>query len=243
MDGDLWKAPFKAWEEQHHKDHAFAGKITMALAAEKAQRMAGPGGAFLRWVEWPYLMVGDSSSTIQSYLNELVERIDGMASHHRTRLIRKWGKYHFPDPKFMASLFASMQIFGQLYPYDFDDDKNDPRVQDWYWYNNVMHSGGLDHLDPKKYPRHMPPHSEEEWPVDNAGNKRTEMDMLYDVFNQFQHPLLRNLGRRFEKYMNKGHDNLAKEGGPPNLDRRTTMEDKLDWMMGTVLSAKLPEAF
>ncbi len=33
--GDLWKAPFKAWEEQHHKDHAFNGKLTAALAIEK----------------------------------------------------------------------------------------------------------------------------------------------------------------------------------------------------------------
>jgi len=38
LHGDLWNAPFKAWEEQHHKDHAFAGKMTAALAAEKLQR-------------------------------------------------------------------------------------------------------------------------------------------------------------------------------------------------------------
>ncbi|MCB9806915.1 hypothetical protein H6768_03400 [Candidatus Peribacteria bacterium] len=37
LHGDLWKAPFKAWEEQHHKDHAFHGKLTAALAMEKLQ--------------------------------------------------------------------------------------------------------------------------------------------------------------------------------------------------------------
>ena len=37
LHGDLWKAPFKAWEEQHHKDHDFHGKITAALAMEKLQ--------------------------------------------------------------------------------------------------------------------------------------------------------------------------------------------------------------
>lgn len=37
LHGDLWKAPYKAWEEQHHKDHAFAGKLTAALAMEKLQ--------------------------------------------------------------------------------------------------------------------------------------------------------------------------------------------------------------
>lgn len=37
LHGDLWKAPFKSWEEQHHKDHAFHGKLTAALAIEKMQ--------------------------------------------------------------------------------------------------------------------------------------------------------------------------------------------------------------
>jgi hypothetical protein len=41
LHGDLWKAPYKAWEEQHHKDHAFAGKLTAALAMEKLQKGKG----------------------------------------------------------------------------------------------------------------------------------------------------------------------------------------------------------
>lgn len=68
------------------------------------------------------------------------------------------------------------------------------------------------------------------------------MSMIYDLMNSFKHPVLRNLGRRFEKYMNKGHEQL-KDGGPGNLNRRPNMEDKLDWMMGTVLAAKTTEAF
>ena len=135
-------------------------------------------------------------------------------------------------------MFASMQIFGQLYPYDFDD-KDDVRREDWYWYNNVRHATPADE---KEFPHHMPPHDENDWPVDKAGNKRTEMSMIYDLMNSFKHPVLRNLGRRFEKYMNKGHEQL-KDGGPGNLNRRPNMEDKLDWMMSTVLAAKTTEAF
>lgn len=125
--GDLWKAPFKAWEEQHHKDHAFNGKLTAALAIEKLKNGSyGPISGILNYAEWPSLMVADGSSSIQAYLEELVNKIDGMSSTHRTNLIKKWGsKEHFPSPKFMAAMFASMQIFGQLYPYD--DGKDDPR--------------------------------------------------------------------------------------------------------------------
>ena len=54
--------------------------------------------------------------------------------------------------------------------------------------------------------------------------------------------MLKNLGRRFQKYMNAGQEKL-KSGGPGNLNERTTMEGKLEWMMGTVLSQKIPEAF
>ena len=63
----------------------------------------------------------------------------------------------------MAAMFASMQIFGQLYPYDFDDE-DDVRRQDWYWYNNVRHATPADE---KKYPHHMPPHNENDWPLDS----------------------------------------------------------------------------
>lgn len=54
--------------------------------------------------------------------------------------------------------------------------------------------------------------------------------------------MLKNLGRRFQKYAHNGHDKL-KSGGPNNLNERTTMEGKLEWMMGTVLGQKIPEAF
>lgn len=64
-------------------------------------------------------MVADGNGSLQSYLEELVNKIDGMGSYHRTRLIKKWARTeHFPAPKFMAAMFASMKIFGQLYPYD-----------------------------------------------------------------------------------------------------------------------------
>jgi hypothetical protein len=103
----------------------------------------GPISAFLNYAEFPSLMIGDGSSAIQSYIDELVNKIDGMSSEHRTRLIKKWStKEHFPSPKFMAAMFASMQIFGQLYPYDFGDE--DPRKVDgsreWFWYNSIMHT-------------------------------------------------------------------------------------------------------
>lgn len=119
LHGDLWKAPFKAWEEQHHKEHAFHGKLTAALAIEKLQSGFGPLSSVLNWAEWPSLMVADGNGSLQSYLEELVNKIDGMGSYHRTRLIKKWARTeHFPAPKFMAAMFASMKIFGQLYPYD-----------------------------------------------------------------------------------------------------------------------------
>lgn len=56
LHGDLWKAPWKAFEEQHHKDHAFAGKITAALAVEKAQKMPGIGGILFDY-DWANIMV------------------------------------------------------------------------------------------------------------------------------------------------------------------------------------------
>lgn len=119
MHGDLWKAPFKAWEEQHHKDHAFAGKMTAALAMEKLDSSKGIFGWAMNKMEWPSLMIADGNGSFQSYLDELVNKIDGMGSYHRTRLIKKWSrKEHFPSVKFMAAMFASMKIFGQLYPYD-----------------------------------------------------------------------------------------------------------------------------
>lgn len=90
LHGDLWKAPYKAWEEQHHKDHAFAGKITAALAMERLQSGSGPVAGLLNWAEWPSMMVADGNGSFQSYIEELVNKIDGMGSYHRVRLIKKW---------------------------------------------------------------------------------------------------------------------------------------------------------
>lgn len=42
--------------------------------------------------------------------------------------------------------------------------------------------------------------------------------------------------------MNAGQTELE-DGGKGNLNQRTTMEEKLDWMMGTAVSSKLPEMF
>jgi hypothetical protein len=99
----------------------------------------GPISTFLNYTEFPSLMVGDGSTTIQNYLDELVNKVDGMSSVHRTRLIKKWAKNeHFPSPKFMAAMFSSMMIFGQLYPYD--DGDRDVRKSEWFWYNSITHT-------------------------------------------------------------------------------------------------------
>jgi hypothetical protein len=251
LHGDLWKAPFKAWEEQHHKDHAFHGKITAALAMEKLQSWKGPVSGILNWAEWPSLMVADGNGSLQSYLDELVNKIDGMGSYHRTRLIKRWAhKEHFPSPKFMAAMFASMKIFGQLYPYDFEEsgyenlhDKDKKTKHEWVWYNSICHS-----LDPNhaKYP-HMPPHHGEPWPkkwTNADGYKMNEVDACFEIFGKFNHPMLKNLGRRFQKYMLAGQKELV-DGGDGNLKQRTTMSEKLDWMMGAAIwpSGKPPEVF
>lgn len=91
----------------------------------------------------------------------------------------------------------------------------------------------------------MPPHHGDPWPetwTTKDGYKMNEVDACYKLFNDFQHPMLRNLGRRFQKYMNAGQKELA-DGGEGNLKQRTTMSEKLDWMMSTAVSSKLPELF
>lgn len=242
LHGDLWKAPFKAWEEQHNKDHAFHGKITAALAIEKLQKgHSWPIGGLLNWAEWPSLMVANSNNTFQSYLDELVTMIDGMGSKHRTNLIKKWARSeHFPSAKFMAAMFASMHNFGQLYPYDYDED--DPRSKDshgtkidgWFWYTSIVHS-----VDPRHSTHpHMPPHDGQEWPEwcrnKTTGEPLSEIQACHKLFGEFQHPALTNLGRRFQKYMNKGHENL-KDGGKMNMEQRVGMDDRLDWMMRSIV--------
>jgi hypothetical protein len=160
MHGDLWKAPFKAWEEQHHKDHAFAGKITAALAMEKLDSGGGIMGWAMNKMEWPSLMIADGNGSFQSYLDELVNKVDGMGSYHRGRLIKKWSrKEHFPSVKFMAAMMSTMKIFGQLYPWDRweKDYKNSDGSHEWFWYNSICHSLDPNHSNPEKYP-HMPPH-------------------------------------------------------------------------------------
>ena len=118
-------------------------------------------------------MIADGNGTFQSYLDELVNKVDGMGSYHRARLIKKWSKKeHFPSPKFMAAMFASMKIFGNLYPGDDKDSYlDDHGSSDWFWYNSINHALG------HKYP-HMPPH-DGSWPKDminKAGDKMNEID-------------------------------------------------------------------
>ncbi len=186
-------------------------------------------------------MIADGNGSLQSYLDELVNKIDGMGSYHRTRLIKRWAhKEHFPSPKFMAAMFASMKIFGQLYPYDFEEsgyenlhDKDKKTKHEWVWYNSICHS-----LDPNhaKYP-HMPPHHGEPWPkkwTNADGYKMNEVDACFEIFGKFNHPMLKNLGRRFQKYMLAGQKELV-DGGDGNLKQRTTMSEKLDWMMGAAI--------
>lgn len=239
LHGDLWKAPFKAWEEQHHKDHAFHGKITAALAIEKLQN-GGLVSGMLNWAEWPSLMVADGNSSFQSYLDELVNKVDAMGSYHRTRLIKQWASNeHFPSAKFMAAMFASMQIFGQLYPYEFNE--KDPRHGAWFWYGQICHSIDPNH---SKYP-HMPPHDGSPWPeklLNKSWEPMSEIEACQTLFQEFSHPMLKNLGRRFQKYMNGGHKNLV-DGGKGNMEQRNSMDERLKWMMDAVVNQKPTEAF
>ena len=62
----------------------------------------------------------------------------------------------------------------------------------------------------------------------------TEIQVCHKLFNSFKHPLLTNLGRRFQKYATGGQDKL-KSGGPSNLNERTTMDSKLEWMMAAAV--------
>lgn len=171
-------------------------------------------------------MVADSNNSFQSYVDELVNKIGDMGSVHRTKLIKKWARSeHFPSAKYMAALFASMTEFGQLYPYDdgFNDKNKDPRNTDhhgghckgWFWFNGISEALGKG--------IHMPPHDGQKWP-DYCRNKETqeplsEIEACYKIFNELKHPILTNLGRRFQKYMNKGHENL-KDGGKMNMEQR-----------------------
>jgi hypothetical protein len=60
----------------------------------------------------------------------------------------------------------------------------------------------------------MPPHGNHPWPKKwtKDGYKMTETDAIFDLLNEFKHPLLKNLGRRFQKYMMAGNKDLA-DGG------------------------------
>lgn len=82
----------------------------------------------------------------------------------------------------------------------------------------------------------MPPHGGDKWPEKwtKEGFKMTETDVIFDLLNEFRHPLLKNLGRRFQKYMMAGNKDLS-DGGVGNLNQRTTKTEKLDWMMNTAI--------
>lgn len=71
----------------------------------------------------------------------------------------------------------------------------------------MMHTGAFNHLDSKKYPHHMPV-KEADWPKDEEGNLKSEIQVCYELYSSFKHPMLQNLGRRFQKYMKKGHEEL-----------------------------------
>lgn len=156
-------------------------------------------------------MVADANGSFNAYLEELVNKIDSMGSYHRTRLIKKWARTeHFPAPKFMAAMFASMNNFGQLYPYNWEDD--DPRNFnpegkrcEWFWYNSIRHAAGIVM---EGFPSHMPAHPPEKPPTNKEGEPLSEIQACRELFNAFQHPLLKNLGRRFQKYQNGAHKNL-----------------------------------
>ncbi len=59
----------------------------------------------------------------------------------------------------------------------------------------------------------MPVHDGAKWPSDlcdkETGAPLTEIQACYKLFGDFKHPMLTNLGRRFQKYMNKGHQGLV----------------------------------
>lgn len=98
-----------------------------------------------------------------------------MGGYHRTRMIKKWSKLHFPDPKFMAAMFASMQIFGQLYPYD--GIEGEKPKQNWSWYNSITHTHAVPL--PDGWPPHMPPHGDEKWPKNSAGEEIGEIEACH----------------------------------------------------------------
>ncbi len=105
-----------------------------------------------------------------------------MGSYHRTRMIKKWAQSeHFPSPKFMAAMFASMKIFGQLYPYDdgVDDVRSSHGNKEWFWYNSMTHTGAMPL--PEGWPSHMPPHNGDKWPTKN-GQELTEVSACYELF-------------------------------------------------------------
>ena len=137
----------------------------------------------------------------------------------------------------MAAMCASMKIFGHLYPYDDGDSyTNSDGTHEWYWYNSIRHSLDPNHADPKKYP-HMPPHHGDKWPerwTDKGGNKMSEVSACHQLFDGFQHPILKNIGRQFQKNMSAGQKELA-DGGKGNLEERLTMEERSEWMMSTAL--------
>ena len=62
------------------------------------------------------------------------------------------------------------------------------------------------------YPSHMPAHPPEAPPKNKAGDPLTEIQACRELFNAFKHPILQNLLRQFQKYMNNAHDGLI-DGG------------------------------
>jgi len=224
LHGDLWKAPLKAWEEQHNKEHAFHGKLTAALAMEKLKGR-WPAAKFLNWVDWPANMIADSNTSFQSYLWELIKQIEDQGSTNRVKLINKWAGHHFPDIKFMAAMMGSMQVFGHLYPREGQFKEKDPRYKKpWFWYNSMIHALWRHDTMPKDEHGHG---------VD-IPDEQTEMQMIIKLMQWFQHPILADLKRRFEKYMNAWFkDN--REGWIGNLEMRERMEDKYDWMVANAV--------
>lgn len=54
----------------------------------------------------------------------------------------------------------------------------------------------------------MPAHPPEKSPTNKQGEPLTEIQACQELFQNFKHPILQNLGRRFQKYMNGAHKAL-----------------------------------
>lgn len=89
----------------------------------------------------------------------------------------------------------------------------------------------------------MPP-KDGKWPKALMSGKEpmSEVEACWVLFDSYKHPILANLGRRYQKYMMAGQKDLE-NGAEQNLKMRVTEEKKLEWMMNTMCHGKISEGW